>query len=73
MGTGFPAAIGAMLIQQGKIKQRGVLPPEACVNVWHFMDLMKTALDINDQVEEKKSPLIIQSIDADGTVKEMQL
>ncbi len=73
MGTGFPAAIGAMLIQQGKVKKKGVLPPEACVNVWHFMDLMKTALDINDQVEEKKSPLIIQSIDATGTIKEMQL
>jgi saccharopine dehydrogenase (NAD+, L-lysine-forming) len=73
MGTGFPAAIGAMLIQQAKIQKKGVLPPEACVNVWHFMDLMKTALEIDDQVESKKSPLIIQSIDADGIVKEMKL
>ena len=72
MGTGYPAALGAVLIQQGKIKKKGVLPPEACVNVWHFMDLMKNALGIDDQTEEKKSPLIIESIDAAGKVKRMQ-
>ncbi len=73
MGTGFPAALGAVLIQQGKVKERGVVPPEACVNVYSFLDLMKKALDIDDQVEEKKSPLIIESIDADGVVKRMKI
>ena len=73
MGTGFPAALGAVLIQQGKVKERGVVPPEACVNVYSFLDLMKKALDIDDQVEEKKSPLIIESIDADGIVKRMKI
>ncbi len=68
MGTGFPAALGALLIQTRKIKKKGVIPPEACVNVYSFMDLMKKALDIDDKVEAKKSPLIIQSIDADGNI-----
>ncbi|MHA1264512.1 MAG: saccharopine dehydrogenase family protein [Candidatus Helarchaeota archaeon] len=73
VGTGYPAALGGILIQEGKIKKKGVLPPEACVNIWKFMDLMKTALGIDEQVEEKKSPLIIESIDAEGHVKRMQL
>ncbi|HUY01264.1 MAG TPA: saccharopine dehydrogenase NADP-binding domain-containing protein [Candidatus Deferrimicrobium sp.] len=72
-GTGIPAALGAVLIQQGKIKKKGVLPPEGCVNVWSFLQLMKRAMKIDDTVEEKKSPLIIESIDADGIVKRMQL
>jgi len=43
------------------------------VNVWSFLQLMKRAMKIDDTVEEKKSPLIIESIDADGIVKRMQL
>ncbi|TFG05193.1 MAG: saccharopine dehydrogenase [Promethearchaeota archaeon] len=73
MGTGYPAALGAVLIQQGKIRKKGVLPPEGCVNVWHFMDLMKKALRIDAQDEARKSPLVIQAIDANGNEKEMQL
>jgi saccharopine dehydrogenase (NAD+, L-lysine-forming) len=72
-GTGIPAALGAVLIQQGKIEKKGVLPPEGCVNVWSFLQLMKRAMKIDDTVEEKKSPLIIESIDAGGIVKRMQL
>lgn len=29
--TGFPAAIGAVMIAQGKIKERGIVPPEDCI------------------------------------------
>ncbi len=65
-GTGFPAAFGAILIQLGKITKKGVLPPEACVNVWDFIQLMKNTLKIDDTTESQKSPLIIESIDADG-------
>jgi len=72
-GTGFPAAFGAILIQQGKIKGKGVLPPEACVNIWSFMDLMKKTLAIDEQTEEKKSPLIIESIDHEGNLTKTQL
>ncbi|OGO61818.1 MAG: saccharopine dehydrogenase, partial [Chloroflexi bacterium RBG_19FT_COMBO_48_23] len=36
-GTGIPAAIGAILMGTGKITEKGVLPPEACVNP---MDLL---------------------------------
>jgi saccharopine dehydrogenase (NAD+, L-lysine-forming) len=71
-GTGFPAAFGAILMQQGKIKEKGVLPPEACVNIWSFIQLMKNALAIDDKTEAKKSPLIIESIDDTGTVTKTQ-
>ncbi len=71
-GTGFPAAFGAILIQQGKIKEKGVLPPEACINIWDFMQLMKKALAVDDKTEAKKSPLIIESIDDQGTVTKTQ-
>ncbi len=66
-GTGYPAAFGAILIQQKKITEKGVLPPEACVNIWTFIQLMKNALAIDDKTEAKKSPLIIESIDDAGT------
>lgn len=29
--TGFPAAIGAVMIAKGKIKERGIVPPEDCI------------------------------------------
>ena len=70
--TGFPAAFGTLLIQHGKIKEKGVLPPEACVNIWEFMSLMKKALAVDDKTEAKKSPLIIQSIDEQGTMIKTQ-
>jgi saccharopine dehydrogenase-like NADP-dependent oxidoreductase len=34
--TGFPPAIVARLVVEGRIRQRGVLPPERCVPVAPF-------------------------------------
>jgi saccharopine dehydrogenase (NAD+, L-lysine-forming) len=36
-GTGIPAAIGAIMLAHGKIKAKGVLPPEECVEPNDFL------------------------------------
>ncbi len=73
-GTGLPAALGTILMVRGKVKGTGVLPPEACLNFWEFIDLMKNTLSIDDKSEDKskKSPLIFQSIDENGKVKTIE-
>ena len=71
-GTGLPAALGTILMVRGKVKGTGVLPPEACLNFWDFVDLMKNSLSIDEKSEDKKSPLIFQSIDENGNVKKIE-
>lgn len=71
-GTGIPCAFGAILMQQGKIKGPGVLPPEACVNPMDFIEVMKTILKTDDKDESRKSPVIFESIDDAGHVKRME-
>lgn len=62
-GTGVPAALGVMLMQQGKITAKGVLPPEACVDPMDFMGLAKS---MGAYEEKKEGGLTLESIDADG-------
>ncbi|MFX0100287.1 MAG: saccharopine dehydrogenase, partial [Candidatus Hodarchaeota archaeon] len=63
---------GAILMQRGKIKNKGVLPPEACVDPMDFLQLMREVLSIDDSDETKKSPVIFESIDENGNVKKME-
>jgi saccharopine dehydrogenase-like NADP-dependent oxidoreductase len=51
IGTGVPASIGAHLLALGKITQRGVYPPEACIDPEWFLQAV-TMRDIGDVVEE---------------------
>jgi saccharopine dehydrogenase-like NADP-dependent oxidoreductase len=69
--TGIPCAYGAILMQRGKIKQKGVLPPEACVDAMQFLSLMQDAMGLDEKVKSKQSPLIYESIDEHGNVKRM--
>ncbi|TFG08051.1 saccharopine dehydrogenase [Candidatus Thorarchaeota archaeon] len=71
-GTGIPAAIGALLMQRGKVSGRGVLPPEACINPLEFLGLMQEYLKLDD-VTGEGSPLIIESIDHEGNTKRIDL
>lgn len=71
-GTGIPCAFGAILMQQGKLDGKGVLPPEACVKPMDFIQTMRTVLKTDDSVEEKRAPVIFESIDGDGNVKQMK-
>jgi saccharopine dehydrogenase (NAD+, L-lysine-forming) len=67
-GTGIPAALGVVLMSRGKITEKGVLPPEACVNPLEFIGL------INEVVKPQKGGksfegLIIDSVDENGKVE----
>ena len=38
--TGYPSAIGAVLIGRGQIRQRGIVPPEDCISGMVYRDFM---------------------------------
>jgi saccharopine dehydrogenase (NAD+, L-lysine-forming) len=62
-GTGIPAAIGAILMGEGRIRERGVLPPEACVDP---IEAFKLAQKILKSSGRGDLPLIIERIGEDG-------
>lgn len=65
-GTGIPAAIGAVLMGQGRITQKGVLPPEACVNPLEVLGLAQMVLKSGGKGD---LPLIIERFDEEGNKK----
>ncbi|MFH2066469.1 MAG: saccharopine dehydrogenase NADP-binding domain-containing protein [Pseudomonadota bacterium] len=69
-GTGIPAAIGAMLMQQGRITQKGIFPPEGGVNPADFIDLISKVMKLGEKKEEDGSfsGVIVESVDAAGKV-----
>jgi saccharopine dehydrogenase (NAD+, L-lysine-forming) len=71
-GTGIPAAIGATLMHRNKIPLKGVFPPEACVDPMEFLAIMQEYLNL-ESVTGANSPLLIQSIDAQGNIKELSI
>ncbi len=74
-GTGIPAAMGAILMQQGKITSKGIFPPEACVNPLDFIDLITRImkLDKNKKGTESFSGVIVQKVDEDGKIEEISI
>lgn len=71
-GTGIPAALGATLMKRGKIKEKGVLPPEACILPLDFLSIMQEYLKL-EKISGEGSPLLIESIDADGNIEHLSL
>lgn len=69
-GTGIPAAVGAILLGQGKLKDKGVLPPEACVDPKEFIEVVKPLMDMTEQGDDKApdSSIIIEHVDETGKV-----
>jgi saccharopine dehydrogenase-like NADP-dependent oxidoreductase len=53
--TGFPAAIGAVMVGKGMIKEKGIVPPEDCLygdNYTYFMnELKKRNIEILETIE----------------------
>lgn len=71
-GTGIPAAIGALLMQQGKITQKGVLPPEGCVDPVDFIDLITSVMHLDKKDKnshEEFSGVLVQQIDENGNIE----
>ena len=71
-GTGIPAAMGAILMQQGKITKKGVLPPEGCVNPVDFIDLISKVMGLdkkNKDSHKEFGGILVQKIDANGNIE----
>ncbi len=69
-GTGVPVAIGAMLMFMGKIKEKGVIPPEGCVNPTDLLELAKTKVSLGGKTG---LPITIEHIDGTGKSHKLDL
>jgi len=50
--VGIPLSIGAQMIAEGKVKQKGVLPADACFDpVGFFRELSKRGIEIHEKTE----------------------
>ena len=69
-GTGIPAAVGAILLAQGKLKGKGVLPPEACIEPKEFIDVVKPLMGMIPEKDGKSpsSSITFEHVDERGTV-----
>jgi saccharopine dehydrogenase (NAD+, L-lysine-forming) len=65
-GTGIPAAMGVLLMQQGKVNAKGVLPPEGCVDPHAFMDLAK-------KMKVWEGSLSMEKVDSSGAKKPVDI
>ncbi len=74
-GTAIPAVIGVLLMLQGKITVRGVVPPEAAVNPMEFIGMVPNVMKVDAKKEGGAGfgGVMVQEIDADGNVKNLDL
>jgi len=76
-GTGIPAAMGVMMIQQGMIDQKGVYPPEGCVDPLGFIGLLSTVIRMGstegNAEHETFEGVIIEQIDAEGNLTSINM
>jgi saccharopine dehydrogenase (NAD+, L-lysine-forming) len=73
-GTGIPAALGAILLQQGKISRKGIFPPEGGINPLDFVSLIPAILERNRAANPTQSAqLLIDIIDEEGKKTTMDM
>ena len=74
-GTGIPAAMGVLLMQMGKIKTKGVLPPEGCVNPNDLLELVPKVMKLDSKKEggESFGGIIVQEIDENGKITKINI
>ena len=74
-GTGIPAAIGTLLMQEGKVAGPGVLPPEACLNPMDFLALVPKVMKLDQKKEGGKSfgGIIVEQVDENGIIKKLDI
>ena len=75
-GTGIPAAIGAILMQQGKITEKGVLPPEGCVHPVDFIDLITKVMGLDKKDKgshDAFSGVLVEQVDEDGKIEHINI
>jgi len=74
-GTAVPACIGAVMMSRGKIKGKGVLPPEACVDPNEFLSLVPEMISLSDDRESGESfgGVIVEHVDERGEVTKLDI
>jgi saccharopine dehydrogenase (NAD+, L-lysine-forming) len=72
-GTGIPAAAGVVLMCGGKISEKGVHPPEGCVNPLDFIGVVPMLMKLDPKKEggESFGGVIMESVDALGKVERL--
>jgi saccharopine dehydrogenase (NAD+, L-lysine-forming) len=70
-GTGIPAALGAIVMGQGKIDLKGVFPPEAAVNPLDMIQLAGEVIKSSGMGDS--APIFIEHVDKDGKVETVDL
>ncbi|MHB8780946.1 MAG: saccharopine dehydrogenase family protein [Candidatus Geothermincolia bacterium] len=70
-GTGIPAALGAMWLAQGKVAAKGVLPPEAAIDLAELLGLAGEV--IKHFGMGGGVPLIVEHIDPSGKSESMDI
>jgi saccharopine dehydrogenase (NAD+, L-lysine-forming) len=69
-GTGVPAALGAILMEGGKIRKPGVSPPEGCVQPMDFVELARASVKLGNK---RGLPIVVEHADQSGKFKTMLL
>jgi saccharopine dehydrogenase (NAD+, L-lysine-forming) len=73
-GTGVPAAMGVLLMQQGKVTATGVLPPEAAVAPMDFITLWRSMEAAGGHTEaDGGSTILVEHVGPDGHVDTLDL
>ena len=74
-GTGIPAAMGAILMNRGKVSGKGVMPPEACVNPNELLALLPEVMTLDKEKEGGKSfgGFIVETIDEKGNITKVDI
>ncbi|MBI5529361.1 MAG: saccharopine dehydrogenase NADP-binding domain-containing protein [Deltaproteobacteria bacterium] len=74
-GTGIPAAIGAILLQKGLVTEKGVLPPEACIEPMDFVQHVPQVMKMDEKKEGGDSfgGVIVQKVDENGNVMNVNI
>lgn len=68
-GTGVPAALGVVLMALGKITEKGVMPPEGCVNPIDVLKLARASVQTTSGGQG--FPIVIEHVDASGKAREI--
>ncbi len=73
-GTGIPAAMGAILMNRGKITRKGVWPPEACVEPGDFLGMLPEVFDVKGGGgKDAFSGLLVEKVDDKGNVTKIDI
>jgi saccharopine dehydrogenase (NAD+, L-lysine-forming) len=69
-GTGIPAAIGALLMLEGRVDGPGIRPPEAAVHPDDFLDRWRGIQEVG---EDSGAAVLIEHVDPAGVVHDLDL